>query len=56
METRTYRKLPGRVVPFFRALGIDTGGVHNPKQEFKYQGPDGVVIDISSVGWEGTEG
>ena len=36
-------------------IGVKAGGNHTPSHEFKYQGPDGVVIDISSVGWEGTE-
>lgn len=39
-----------------QALGVSVGGNYNPTHEFKYQGPDGVVIDISSVGWEGTDG
>ena len=37
------------------AIGIKAGGDYTPTHEFKDQGPDGVVIDISSVGGEGTE-
>ncbi len=39
-----------------KALGVAAGGALNPTHEFKFQGPDNVVIDISSVGWEGTDG
>ena len=36
------------------ALGVKAGASYNPTHEFKYQGPAGVVIDISTTGWEGT--
>ena len=40
-----------------RALGIEQGaGAANTPHEFKFGGPDGVVIDISGSGWEGTDG
>lgn len=37
------------------ALGVKAGSAsYNPTHEFKYQGPSGVVIDVSTTGWEGT--
>ncbi len=40
-----------------RALGTEQGaGAFNASHEFKFGGPDDVVIDISSTGWEGTDG
>ena len=40
-----------------RALGIEQGAdTFNATHEFKFGAPDGVVIDISSSGWEGTDG
>ncbi len=40
-----------------QALGVEQGsGALVATHEFKYAGPDDVVIDISSIGFEGTEG
>ncbi len=40
-----------------RALGIEQGaGTFDATHEFKFGGPDDVVIDISSTGLEGTDG
>ena len=35
------------------ALGIDASSY---KGEFKYSGPDGVIVDLSENGWDGTSG
>ena len=33
-----------------------TGGPHTGNVEFKYSGPDGVILDVSETGWVGTRG
>lgn len=38
------------------ALGIGMDSNHHANVEVKYNAPDGVVIDISQVGWVGTSG
>ena len=39
-----------------QALHIGMGGPHTNNVEFKYSGPDGVIIDVSESGWVGTRG
>lgn len=39
-----------------RALGVGDGRRHEGNVEVKYQGPDGVVVDVSETGWVGTTG
>ena len=39
-----------------QALHIGMGGPHTSNVEFKYSGPDGVIIDVSESGWVGTRG
>ena len=37
-----------------RALGVGQGHGHGQNVEVKYNGPDGVMIDVSQTGWVGT--
>ena len=39
-----------------RALGVGHGPRHGGNVEVKYNGPDGVMIDVSETGWVGTTG
>lgn len=36
--------------------GLEMDGPHAGNVEFKYSGPDGVIIDVSETGWVGTRG
>ena len=38
------------------ALGVGYGRRHGGNVEVKYNGPDGVMIDVSETGWVGTSG
>lgn len=37
-----------------RALGVGMGGPRHANVEVKYNGPDGVILDVSETGWVGT--
>jgi len=37
-----------------RALGVGEGRRHGGNVEVKYNGPDGVMVDVSETGWVGT--
>ena len=37
-----------------KALGVGQGHAHGPNVEVKYNGPVGVMIDVSQTGWVGT--
>ncbi|MDP8921388.1 MAG: VOC family protein [Chloroflexota bacterium] len=37
-----------------QALGVGQGHAHGRNVEVKYNGPDGVMIDVSQTGWVGT--
>ena len=38
-----------------QALGVGMGGAHpHANVEVKYNGPDGVIVDVSETGWVGT--
>jgi glyoxylase I family protein len=37
-----------------RALGVGQGKRHGGNVEVKYNGPDGVMVDVSETGWVGT--
>ena len=39
-----------------QALHISMGGPNTGNVEFKYSGPDGVIIDVSETAWVGTRG
>jgi len=39
-----------------RALGVGHGRRDGGNVEVKYNGPDGVMIDVSETGWVGTTG
>jgi len=39
-----------------RALGVGMPGYHHANVEVKYNGPDGVMVDVSETGWVGTSG
>jgi glyoxylase I family protein len=39
-----------------QALGVGTGRRHGGNVEVKYNGPDGVMVDVSETGWVGTSG
>ncbi len=39
-----------------RALGVGMPGVHHANVEVKYNGPDGVMVNVSETGWVGTSG
>ena len=39
-----------------QALGIGMDQSRHANVEFKYAGPDGVIIDVSETGWVGTRG
>src|SRR5450432_3239822 len=36
------------------ALGVGQGTPHSGNVEVKYNGPDGVMVDVSETGWVGT--
>jgi glyoxylase I family protein len=38
------------------ALGVGQGGHRYANVEVKYNGPDGVMLDVSETGWVGTTG
>ena len=42
--------------PILQALSIGMGGTRHANVEVKYNGPDGVMIDVSQTGWMGTSG
>jgi catechol 2,3-dioxygenase-like lactoylglutathione lyase family enzyme len=37
-----------------QALGVGRGARHGGNVEVKYNGPDGVMVDVSETGWVGT--
>ena len=37
-----------------QALGVGQGPRHGGNVEVKYNGPDGVMVDVSETGWVGT--
>jgi len=37
-----------------QALGVGQGARHGGNVEVKYNGPDGVMVDVSETGWVGT--
>jgi catechol 2,3-dioxygenase-like lactoylglutathione lyase family enzyme len=39
-----------------RALNVGHGHDHRANVEVKYNGPDGVMLDVSETGWVGTTG
>jgi catechol 2,3-dioxygenase-like lactoylglutathione lyase family enzyme len=52
LEHANATRLTAKDVPEAQAYANDRGGHAN--FEMKWSGPDGVVIDISHTGWEGT--